>query len=355
MGDAECSEGSVWEAISFASYYKLNNMVAFVDVNRFGQGTEAILKHNVQAHAQRFEAFGWETVIIDGHSVEELIEALKKARKSTTEKPFMIVAKTFKGKNFLPGIEDDIKWHGKVLGSKADLTIKSLQKIIKNTDVKLTPTLPKGLTSEQERWLKAQTPLSLGGVAYKLGSEVATDVGVSNALRKLGSQNKSQCELFVLECDVKKSINSAFAEKHPEQFIECFIAEQNMISLAMGLSARGKITFSHTFSAFFSRAYDQIRMAGISKSNLKLLGSHAGVCEGDGPCEMGLEDLALYRPIPGMNILYPSDAVSAERAVEIAAKTNGLFYIRTCIENVPVLISFLFFVKNNFLNVFYEH
>lgn len=359
LGDAECSEGSVWEALSFASHYKLNNMVAFVDVNRFGQGTESILKHDVQVHAQRFEAFGWETVIIDGHSVEEIVEALKKARK-TTEKPFMIVAKTFKGKNFMPGIEDDIKWHGKVLGSKADLTIKSLQKMIRNKEVKITPKQPKMIMSQQElvsnsesiTKLKKMTslvnvlrpqPMSIGKVSYKLGSEVATRAGVGHALKKLGSQGHT--DIFVLDCDIKNSTNTAFfAENHPEQFIECFIAEQNMISVAMGLSARGKVTFSNTFGAFLSRAYDQIRMAGISRSNLKLHGSHAGVSVGeDGPSQMGLEDLALYRPIPGMHILYPSDAVSAERAVEIAANTEGLFYIRTSRPTMPVTI-FLFLI-----------
>jgi transketolase len=335
LGDAECSEGSVWEALSFASHYKLNNMIAFIDVNRFGQGTESILKHDVQVHAQRFEAFGWETTIIDGHSVEDIVEALKKGRASK-EKPFMIIAKTLKGKNFMPGIEDDIKWHGKVLGSKADLTIKSLQAVIKNPEVKLIPRLPSKISSEQEILIKQQGPISIGKIAYKAGSEVATRVGVGNALKKLGTQST---EVFVLDCDIKNSTNTAFfAEQHPEQFIECFIAEQNMISVAMGLSARGKVTFSNTFGAFLSRAYDQIRMAGISRSNIKLHGSHAGVSVGeDGPSQMGLEDIALYRPIPGMHILYPSDGVSAERAVEIAANTNGLFYIRTTRPNMPVL------------------
>ena len=333
MGDAETSEGSVWEAASFASHYNLNNMIAFIDVNRWGQGTESILKHDVQAHAQRFEAFGWETVIIDGHDVADIVEALKKGRNSK-EKPFCIIAKTFKGKNFAVGIEDSMKWHGKVLGSTAQDTIKALKSTIANFDMKLVPKMPEALVSEQIA--KEEGRMTLGKLTYIPGKAIATRVGVGNALKKLGS--KGHTDLFVLDCDIKNSTNTClFAENHPEQFVECFIAEQNMISVAMGLSARGKVTFSNTFGAFLSRAYDQIRMAGISKSNLKLHGSHAGISVGeDGPSQMGLEDLSLYKPIPGMTILYPSDAVSAERSVEIAANTNGLFYIRSSRPAMPV-------------------
>lgn len=335
MGDAETSEGSVWEAASFASHYALNNMIAFVDVNRFGQGTESILKHDVETHAKRFEAFGWDTTIIDGHSVEEIVEAIKKGRASV-ERPFCIIAKTLKGKNFAVGVEDDIKWHGKVLGKGAENTINSLKARIKNPDLKLVPKMPPKLTAEQEENIKPDVERSLGVLGYKKGQEVASRVGVGSALKKLGS--KGHTDIFVLDCDIKTSTNTVlFAENHPEQFVECFIAEQNMISVAMGLSCRGKVTFSNTFGAFMTRAYDQIRMAGISKANLKLHGSHAGVSVGeDGPSQMGLEDLSLYKPIPGMSILYPSDAVSAERAIEIAANNNGLFYIRSSRPTMPV-------------------
>lgn len=335
MGDAETSEGSIWEAAGFAAHYNLNNMIAFIDVNRFGQGTESILKHDVENHAKRFEAFGWETTIIDGHCVEEIVEALKKGRKSL-DKPFCVIAKTLKGKNFAPGIEDDVKWHGKILGKTAELTINSLKSKIRNLDMKLVPRMPTKLTPEQEDNCKPQVLMTLGNLGYKKGQEVASRVGVGNALKKLGSKGHS--DIFVLDCDIKNSTNTVvFAENHPEQFVECFIAEQNMISVAMGLSARGKVTFSNTFGAFMTRAYDQIRMAGISKANLKLHGSHAGVSVGeDGPSQMGLEDLSLYKPIPGMSILYPSDAVSAERAVEISANTNGLFYIRSSRPAMPV-------------------
>lgn len=343
LGDAETSEGSIWEAAAFASHYQLNNVIAFIDVNRFGAGTESILKHDLRIHAKRFEAFGWETLIVDGHSIEEIANAVKTARKSVS-KPYCIVCKTFKGKNFLSGVEDDIKWHGKTLGMTADSTIKSLKSLIRNHDVKFTPKLPNQkrliskLSLQDIGSCDKKQIMSVGAMHYKKGTEMATRIGVGHALKKLGSAGHTN--LFVLDCDIKTSTSTCFfAEDHPEQFVECFIAEQNMISVAMGLSARGKITFSNTFGAFLSRAYDQIRMAGISKSNLKLHGSHAGVSVGeDGPSQMGLEDISLYRPIPGMHILYPSDAVAAERAVELAANTEGLFYIRTTRPPMPVYI-----------------
>lgn len=320
MGDAETGEGSVWEAASFASFYNLNNMIAFVDVNRLGQGTETSLKHDVVSHAKRFEAFGWETIIIDGHDVVEIIEAVKKARASK-EKPCCIIAKTLKGKHFIKGIEDNVKWHGKILGkSNSEGTIELLKSMIKNPEPMLIPTMPFGKAPENTH---ERTHFMLPTLTYQKGKEIATRIGVGTALRRLGYQNQN---MVVLDAETKTSTYSyLFQDAHPENFIECYISEQNMISVATGLHARGKITFSNSFGAFLTRAYDQIRMAGISKANLKIHGSHGGVSVGeDGPSQMGLEDIAIYKPIPGMSILYPSDAVSAEKAVEIAADRKSV-------------------------------
>lgn len=340
MGDAETSEGSVWEAAAFASHYELNNLIAFIDVNRFGQGTESLLKHDVKSHAKRFEAFGWETVIINGHIVEEVVEAIKKGR-ANKDKPFCIVSKTFKGKSFSCNIEDNMKWHGKTLGSSSQITIAALLDQIKNKEPALVPRMPPKMSEDQLKLVVKRDQFTLGKLNYISGKSVATRVGFGNALKKLGTNGHK--DLFVLDCDIKNSTNTCFfAENHPEQFVECFIAEQNMISVAMGLSCRGKVTFSNTFGAFLTRAYDQIRMAGISFANLKLHGSHCGVSVGeDGPSQMGLEDISLYKPIPGITILYPSDAVSAERSVEIAANVDGMFYIRTTRPIMPVNINII--------------
>ena len=291
------------------------------------------LKHDVVSHAKRFEAFGWETLIIDGHNVVEIVEALKTARASK-ERPFCIIAKTLKGKFFLKEIEDNVKWHGKILGKTHSIsTIQLLRSLIKNPEPVMTPTLPYGKTpaSTHER-----VHFMLPHLTYAKGKEVATRIGVGTALRRLGYQNSN---LVVLDAETKTSTYSClFAEAHPENFVECYISEQNMISVATGLQARGKITFSNSFGAFLTRAYDQVRMAGISKANIKIHGSHSGVSVGeDGPSQMGLEDIAIYKPIPGMSILYPSDAVSAEKAVEIAANTFGLFYIRSSRPGTPVI------------------
>lgn len=173
--------------------------------------------------------------------------------------------------------------------------------------------------------------------AYKLGDSIATRLAYGTALAKLGANNT---RVIALDGDTK---NSTFSDKlkaiYPERYIECFIAEQNLCGVAIGAACRDRtVAFVSTFATFFTRAFDQIRMGAISQTNVNFVGSHCGVSIGeDGPSQMGLEDIAMFRTIPGSTVFYPSDAVSCERAVELAANTKGVCFIRTSRPNTAVL------------------
>lgn len=321
LGDGEMSEGAVWEAMAFASYYQLDNLVAILDINRLGQSDPAPLQHHVEKYQKRCEAFGWNAIIVDGHSVEELCKALSQPR----HQPTAIIARTIKGKG-IPVAEDKMGWHGKPLPKDmADGVIKDLQSRILNTSKRLYPAIPQEDTP----------PVSLrnirmpSGPSYKSGEKIATRKAYGMALAKLGRYNE---RVIALDGDTKNStFTEIFKNEHPNRYVECYIAEQNMVSVAVGCATRDRnVVFAATFATFFSRAYDQIRMAAISESNINLCGSHCGVSIGeDGPSQMGLEDLAMFRAIPTATIFYPSDGVSTEKAVELAANTKGVCFIRT--------------------------
>uniref|UniRef100_A0A4W3I938 transketolase n=1 Tax=Callorhinchus milii TaxID=7868 RepID=A0A4W3I938_CALMI len=323
LGDGESSEGSVWEAMAFASFYKLDNLVAIFDVNRLGQSDPAPLQHNVEIYRKRCEAFGWNAEVVDGHSVEELCKALWQASQ-VKDKPTAIIAKTLKGKG-ISGVEDMENWHGKPIPKdKMEEIIKEIQGRIENNK-KLSPEQPvEDAPDISIKNIKLSSPPN-----YKLGDKMATRKAYGVALAKLGHDNP---RVVALDGDTKNStFSDLFRKEHPERFIECYIAEQNMVSIAIGCCTRDRtVAFASTFATFFSRAYDQIRMAAISESNVNLSGSHCGVSIGeDGPSQMGLEDLAMFRAIPTATVFYPSDGVSAERAVELAANTKGVCFIRT--------------------------
>ena len=335
LGDGEVAEGSVWEAAELASYYKLDNIIAFLDVNRLGQSQATKYGHDLEMHRRRFEAFGWNAVSIDGHDMSQIVDAIDEAMK-VKDKPAMIVAKTVKGKG-VSFIEDQDGWHGKALkkGEEADRAIAEVKAAgIDGEGLKMAP--PDGRVVNGpylEQAAQASTALT---VPYKLGDMVATREAYGEALAQLGSLHSL---VVVLDADTK---NSTFAEKftkaHPDRYFEAFIAEQNMVGAATGLGSMGKIPFASSFACFLSRAYDQIRMAPISQANLKLAGSHAGVSIGeDGPSQMALEDLAMMRAIEGSVVLYPSDGVSSYNAVRIAAEHNGIVYIRTSRPKTPVI------------------
>jgi transketolase len=330
LGDGECAEGAVWEASALASYYKASNLYAVVDVNGLGQSQRTMDEKHVDRYADRFRAFGWFAVTVDGHQYADIMNAFDKCRAEKAQRPCVIVARTIKGKG-VSALEDKDGWHGKPL-SKEELE-KALEEL--STPYGPNEFHPKPRPRPVSVPAAADWDIS---VKRSLGESVATREAYGDGLVKVAEKDR---RIVALDGDTK---NSTYSEKllktAPERFYEMFIAEQNMVGTAAGISARGKIPFVSTFAAFFTRAYDQIRMAGISQLNLKFAGSHCGVSIGeDGPSQMGLEDLALFRSIPGSVVLYPSDAVSTERLVAEAAKTKGICYIRTTRPKTPVLYS----------------
>ncbi|XP_017003708.3 transketolase-like protein 2 [Drosophila takahashii] len=333
VGDGESAEGSIWESLHFAGHYKLDNLCVIFDVNRLGQSEATSLQHKLDVYRDRLEAFGFNAVVVDGHDVEELTKAFHCAA-ITKSKPTAIIAKTFKGKDF-PNIEDLDNWHGKPLGDKAAEVVKHLQGLIVNKDVKLSPK-PVSKTGAAPEVDISNVKLS-SPPAYKLGDSIATRLAYGTALAKIGQNNK---RVVALDGDTK---NSTFSDKlkalDAERYIECFIAEQNLVGVAVGAACRRRtVAFVSTFATFFTRAFDQIRMGAISQTNVNFVGSHCGCSIGeDGPSQMGLEDIAMFRTIPGSTIFYPSDAVSTERAVELAANTKGVCFIRTSRPNTCVI------------------
>ncbi|KAG5341174.1 TKTL2 protein, partial [Acromyrmex charruanus] len=333
IGDGEAAEGSIWEALHFSSYYKLDNLCAIFDINRLGQSEPTSLQHNMEVYRKRLEAFGFNALVVDGHDVEELAKAFHEAQ-NTKERPTAILAKTFKGKNF-PQIEDVENWHGKPLGNRVADVLQHLNGLLKN---------PGNLQLHPQKPLVDDAPIvDISNIAlafppnYKLGEQVATRVAYGTALAKVAKNN---ARVIALDGDTK---NSTYAEKikvvDPNRFIEGFIAEQNVVGVAIGAACRDRtVPFVSAFATFFTRAFDQIRMGAISQTNVNFVGSHCGISIGeDGPSQMGLEDIAMFRAVPGSTIFYPSDAVSTERAVELAANTKGICFIRTSRPATAVL------------------
>lgn len=334
LGDGESAEGSVWEAMAFASKYHLDNLVAIFDINRLGQSEATSLGHYLDVYKARAEAFGWNTYVVDGHDVESLCKAFHDA-KQVKEKPTCILAKTFKGRGIVD-IEDQDNWHGKALGDKADEAIQALKDTMSNEGPHgLLPRSPeKKVPKVDIANIKLSDPPT-----YKPKEQVATRLAYGTALVKIGKTND---RVIALDGDVKNSTFAIkFKEAFPDRFIECYIAEQNLAGVAIGCETRRRtVAFVSTFACFLSRAYDQIRMAAISQSNVNFCGSHAGVSIGeDGPSQMALEDLSMFRSIPNCTVFYPSDAVSTERAVELAANLPGMCFIRTSRPNVPIIYS----------------
>ena len=335
LGDGECAEGSVWEAANFAGYYNLSNLVAIVDVNALGQSQATMQKHETEVYAARFQSFGWETICIDGHDVAEVIKAYTAARNNQGQKPFAILAKTFKGKNFTEKIENQLNWHGKPLGNSGQEAIVNIRKLIKNPDVKLTPTLP-SFTAEGPQEIVFTLPEN---IEYDPSKPYATRQAYGNALKRIVDTNNKTGNLISLDGDTK---NSTFAQTlfdaYPQNFVEGFIAEQNLVGVAQGISIRRRVPFVSAFAAFFTRAFDQMRMGSISHINIKYVGSHCGVSIGeDGASQMALEDLAQFRTFRDGIVLYPSDAISTEHAVLLAANHKGPAYIRTSRPATPIL------------------
>jgi transketolase len=331
LGDGETAEGSVWEAASVASAYKLDSLCGITDVNALGQSGPTQWQHDTEPLASRWRAFGWHVLTVDGHDLVEILDALDKARQ-TRGRPTMILARTIKGKG-VSLMEGKEGWHGKPLkkGGELDKALAELQtQFVPEDGPPPQPRLPRTVSRPAPR------QATIGPSAYKLGDQVATREAYGAAIARLGTGDE---RVVALDGDVK---NSTFSEKfeqaHPDRFYQMYIAEQAMIGAAMGLASRGAIPFPSTFAAFLTRAYDFVRMAAISYLNVKMAGSHAGVSIGeDGPSQMGLEDLAMMRAQPNITVLYPSDAVSTERLIERMAYHPGPAYMRTTRPKAPVI------------------
>jgi len=326
LGDGECSEGSVWEAAQFAADSQLGNLVAIVDMNGLQQSQEAPSHGKTSVLAKRFDAFGWKTIEVDGHDLPALLDAL---RQTGDSRPTAILAHTVKGKgaSFLEGKEG---YHGKPLTPE-----QREQAFAEIPDVSPDCRVPPRRASFSNRPQAVDTtPLT---VNYEMGEPIATRQAFGAALEMLGAKYP---DLVVLDGDVKNSTHTdTFMQQYPQRFVEANIAEQNMVGTALGLAVSGKRPCAATFSAFMTRAYDFIRMAGYSEpEHLVLCGSHAGVSIGaDGASQMGLEDIAMFRAVEGATILYPSDAVSAARLTEEAMRTRGIVYLRTTRGKTPVI------------------
>ena len=330
MGDGESVEGSVWEAVELARHFKLDNLCAIVDVNRLGQSDPTMLQHDMKAYKSRWAGFGWNAIVVDGHNHAALVKAFADAAK-TKGRPTVLLAKTLKGKG-ISFAENKMDWHGKALkkGEESQKAIDELTRQIKPT----TATPKFRIPPIPTRSAKPAKPMA--PPAHKVGDMVATREAFGAALAALGEANPS---VVALDADVKNStFTDKFGKQFPDRFFENFIAEQNMLGAAIGLAATGKIPFVATFAAFLTRAYDFIRMAAISQSNIKLVGTHVGVSIGeDGPSQMGLEDIAMMAAQPGVVVLYPSDAVCAYKLVEAAATHRGMVYLRAGRPKSPVL------------------
>jgi len=322
MGDGESMEGNVWEAINFAGFYKLDNLCAIIDVNRLGQSDPAPLQHDMETYKARMESFGFHAIVVDGHDMEEIIKAFDEAE-ATKGKPTMILAKTFKGHAF-PEIADKMNWHGKSLGAKSAEVVEHLKTLLISPTCEPPVKAPVVDAPEVDITnVKLSEPPN-----YKKGDKLATRQAYGTALVKVGKNNARVCGL---DGDMKNSTFSQELRKiFPERHVECFICEQNLAGVGIGMACRDRtVVFMSTFACFFTRAFDNFRMGIISQTNVNVAGSHCGVSIGeDGPSQMALEDIAMFRTLPGATVFYPSDAVSTERAVELAANTKGLCYIR---------------------------
>ena len=331
LGDSETAEGSVWEAFDHASHYKLDNLIAILDCNRLGQRGETELGWNTEAYAERAKAFGWRAIVINGHDYDQINDAYTQAEQFVGKgAPTVIIAKTVKGKgvSFLQNVDG---WHGKALNKEQE------EKAMQELNAVRSQVFPVQKPAAAEPApLPTKRPVEVP--RYNLKDSVATRKAYGDALKALGAANP---EVVALDGEVSNSTYAdEFAKAYPDRFFEQYIAEQQLVAAAVGMSVRHKIPFASTFAAFFTRAYDFIRMAAISRANIRLVGSHAGVSIGeDGPSQMALEDLAMMRAVFGSTVLYPSDANQAAQLTAEMATHGGVVYMRTTREKTPVIYS----------------
>jgi len=324
-GDSEMAEGSIWEAFDHASHEALDNLIAIIDVNRLGQRGETMLGWNTAAYVRRAEAFGWRAIEIDGHDLEEIDGAYEEALASDGQ-PVVIVARTIKGKG-VAAVENRNGFHGKPLEDPE----AAIRELGGRRDLVVAPTPP----AEDAQPHRFETsPAQAAG--WKVGEKLATRRAFGDALAALGA---SDGRIVVLDGEVGNSTYAGlFGDAHPERYFEMYIAEQQLVAAAVGLQVRGWVPFASTFAAFFSRAYDFIRMAAVSRADIRLVGSHCGVSIGeDGPSQMALEDIAALRAVQGSTVLYPSCANQTANLVAAMVDQPGIVYLRTTRGATPVL------------------
>ncbi|MDQ2732157.1 MAG: transketolase [Armatimonadota bacterium] len=330
LGDSEMAEGSIWEAFDHASHYKLNNLVGILDMNRLGQRGETDLGWDSAAYAARARAFGWHAIEVDGHDVDAIDRAFTEALQPRDE-PTLLVAKTMKGRG-VSFLENKEGWHGKTLDeAQAKEAIEELKKNGAGEGIVIQVNKPETMAP-----LTVPQPEPLNLPMYTDGKKVATRKAYGDALEALGN---SRQDVVAMDGEVSNSTFAIeFGKSHPDRFFEMFIAEQQLVAAAVGMSVRHRVAFASTFAAFLSRAYDFIRMAAISGANIRLCGSHAGCSIGaDGPSQMAMEDLAMMRAVHNATVLYPSDGPSTSHLVAEMADRKGISYMRTTREATPVL------------------
>jgi len=324
VGDSESAEGSIWEAFDRAGHESLANLTAIVDVNRLGQRGPTELEWDMGAYAARVRAFGVDPIVIDGHDLAEIDDAYARARSAS--RPTAVLARTVKGKG-VSFLENKEGWHGKALDpEQAKQAIAELGAVRSRTFSVQKP----------ERWERPSMQRT-GSLALKSYSDpIATRKAYGEALAALGAARK---DVVVLDAEVSNSTHAEdFKKTAPERFFEMYIAEQQMVAAAVGMQVVDLVPFASTFAAFFTRAYDFIRMAAISRAQIRLVGSHAGVSIGeDGPSQMGLEDLAMMRAVHGSTVLYPSDGNQTAKLVAQMADRDGITYMRTTREKTPII------------------
>ncbi|HEY9675397.1 MAG TPA: transketolase [Waterburya sp.] len=328
LGDSETAEGSVWEAFELASHYSLDNLIAIIDVNRLGQRGQTMLGWNTQVYCDRAKAFGWHTIEIDGHNLQEIDQAYSEAI-DHVDRPTVIVARTLKGKG-VASIEDKNGWHGKAL--KADQAKDAIAEL--GGERHITIQVQKPDPQAQPTSTETAQPLQLP--TYQEGDSEATRKAYGDALKALGASNP---DIVALDGEVGNSTHAEeFAEAYPDRYFEIFIAEQQMVAAAVGLQVRQYKPFASSFAAFLSRAYDFIRMAAVSRANIKLVGSHAGVSIGeDGPSQMALEDLAAFQAVWSSTVLYPCDGNQTAKLVAQMVDRDGVVYLRTTRMKTPII------------------
>jgi transketolase len=328
-GDSEMAEGSMWEALDKASYYHLSNLIVIIDVNRLGQRGPTELSWELDSYARRAEAFGARVLEVDGHDVADIDKAFAHAGEPDADRPTVILAKTEKGRGFSE-VQDREGWHGKPL--PADMAQRAIIELGGERNLRVSGLRPQP-SGRPQRPEPGSAQVTMP--AYTRGAKVATRKAYGDALKALGTRQ----DVVALDGEVSNStFADEFAQTYPERYFEMFIAEQQMVATAVGFSARGYRPFASTFAAFLTRAYDFIRMGAISQANICLVGSHAGIEIGaDGPSQMGLEDLSMFRAVHGSTVLYPCDATSAAALVARMADQPGISYLRTTRGAYPVL------------------